>query len=240
MTEVCFQHKGNHARYTGLRPSSIIAAFSYRSFYEENESLERDRMRERFVQEMGISPAFTAGGEQVHGGNIAVAAEGGIAADVDGVITRARNLFLTVVVADCLPIYLWDDDGKAVGLLHAGWRGTVAEIAVSGVEKFSDSLQIKPDKIHVLLGPCICQSCFEVGPEVAERFDSLCLRQGSADRMHLNLRDANYRQLIDAGVRSEMILSDKRCTNCNQELFFSYRRDGAGTGRMIAAIGLSI
>jgi YfiH family protein len=175
----------------------------------------------------------------VHGGVVAYVNEGLTIPGVDGLITDKPNLFLTIVVADCLPIFLWDNHSRAIALLHAGWRGTTAQIAQNGVNQLIERFGIESKNITAILGPCICQRCYEVGPEVALNFDMAVLHKGSDDRSHLDLRYANFIQLVEAGVSEDSIYVDERCTCCNEEMFFSYRRDGENTGRMVAAIGIA-
>jgi len=156
----------------------------------------------------------------------------------DGLVTRQRGLALSIFVADCLPIFLWDAKGSATGLLHAGWRGSAAGIVRSGVRIFIEIFGIQVQDLRALLGPSICGNCYEVGPEVAEHFESSDLHPGQGDRFYLDLKAANRRLLLEAGLNENSIHEDASCTHCRNDRFFSYRVEGTQAGRLIAVIGI--
>jgi hypothetical protein len=124
-----------------------------------------------------------------------------------------------------------------VAAVHAGWRGTVAGIAARAVASLTEQYGGKPGEVLAAIGPCIAECCFEVGREVAEKFDIL-LPDRKRER-HVNLVEANRRQLIHAGVNAIHIDAAELCTVCSAEDFHSYRRDKELAGRMIAAITIS-
>jgi YfiH family protein len=155
----------------------------------------------------------------------------------DACITAHPEVSLSLTTADCVPIFFWDPEARAVGLAHAGWRGTLNDIAGATVRAMQEHLQAKPERLRVALGPAIGPCCFEVGPEVIEEFSQV---YGPADfiaERHIDLHAANRYWLEKAGVR-HMEACDW-CTSCRADLFYSYRRDGGKTGRLLSVIGLA-
>jgi len=215
-----------------------VAAFSLRSFGEGRSDESKAAQIERVASEIGQAGCPIATAQQVHGAKVEVVSEAGEYAQADGLVTDRANLLLSVVVADCLPVYFWSLDGHCIGLIHAGWRGSAAGIAMTAIRVTREAFGVEAKELYALLGPCICQDCYEVGPEVAHAFTTAELRPGRSDRYHLDLRAANRRQLIQAGVPGESIISDDLCSRCRPDLLYSYRATGQDTGRMVAMIGL--
>ena len=161
--------------------------------------------------------------------------------DADGLISRNRDFALGVTTADCVPILIHATDVGAVAAVHAGWRGTRARIAAVAVESLVRDFGADPSKVHVAIGPYIGPCCFEVGVDVADEF-----RNGfpkavvSCRDQHrfVDLGLANRSVLAAAGVPEVQIDDLRRCTRCEEDLFFSHRRDRGKTGRHIAYIAL--
>ena len=187
----------------------------------------------------------------------------------DAAITRDSGVLLTVQTADCVPILLADTRQRIVAAVHAGWRGTLARIAVKTLGRMQQEFGTRPQDVVAALGPAIGRCCYEVGPEVAQQFAAkfgdaadwfdgpfapqaegeaqhwlpwLTMmppgHQPEAERARLDLRASNRAQLLEAGVSPKNIAVSALCTRCRADLFFSYRRDGAGTGRLMALIGI--
>ncbi len=158
----------------------------------------------------------------------------------DALITRTPHLALAVMVADCVPILFFDPDRLAVGVAHAGWRGTLASIAAKTVQSMSQAFGSDPASIRVGIGPAIGGECYEVDEAVAapwrEQLGERYLKQTTADHWHLDLPGANTDQLIAAGVKAENIERINICTHCD-ERFYSYRR-GQERGRFAGVIAL--
>jgi len=155
--------------------------------------------------------------------------------EADGVVSTRPGVAACVAVADCVPILLARPDGSAVAAIHAGWRGTLARIAAEGVK----ALVAGGDGAAPLavIGPSIGPCCYQVSEDMATQFaaafgPNVVHRGASGPR--LDLWAANERALRDAGVVRVTRLG--RCTSCEPRLFFSHRRDGARTGRMVAFI----
>ena len=153
----------------------------------------------------------------------------------DGFLTESPQVVLGLGYADCVPIFVTDVNARAVGLLHAGWRGTVAEIQVRGVEMLQKR-GIEPQDLLIGLGPAIGSCCYEVDAPVKEAIERLVGVEPliPVDDAHwrLDLHRANRRLLERAGVRPEHIVEAPYCTGCQRDLFFSYRVEQRMTGRM--------
>lgn len=186
----------------------------------------------------------------------------------DGLITQTPGLVLAIQTADCLPVILVDTKSHAVGVFHAGWRGTVKRIVEKGVGEMYRCFGSRPRDLKAAIGPGIGGCCYEVGEEVRIKFESqfeygaslfrevkdsdpvrdkypllfLTARApGHSElpkRIFLDLVEANRRQLIAAGVPKKNIESSPLCTNCHPELLFSFRAERGKTGRMMGAVGI--
>jgi hypothetical protein len=164
--------------------------------------------------------------------------------DTDALITDKPGVLLTSYYADCTPILILDPVKKAIGLAHAGWKGTVSKIAQKTVLKMRDVYQSNPADILVGIGPAIGQCCYQVDSRVIkplkDNFENWgrLIKEDGEGQWRLNMALANQLQLEEIGVRSENIIQSGLCTCCNSELFFSYRRDQGKTGRMASMIKL--
>lgn len=165
---------------------------------------------------------------QVHGTRIEKRAEPGAIPECDGARSGVAGLLLTVRTADCLPVLL-SDPAEGIALVHAGWRGLAAGMLEAAVATFA-----RPDRVHVVIGPAIRVCCYEVGPEVADRFPSGTLRGVRGDRSHLDLYGAARLRLGGLGVVPERIVESPSCTRCHQHLLYSSRGSGGAPERLIA------
>jgi len=186
----------------------------------------------------------------------------------DGLITRLPEIALAILTADCFPVLLVDTKNKAVGAFHAGWRGTAARIAEKGLGMMRREFGTHPEDVRAAIGPGIQQCCYRVGEDLRAKFESqfiygsqlfrevldsdpvrekyplLFMNQrapGHGDpcmQLHLDLREANRRQLMAAGVPEKQITALKDCTACDTGKFFSHRAEKGHTGRMMAVIGI--
>lgn len=166
--------------------------------------------------------------------------------DTDGTITNLKNVLLTTVHADCLAVFCYDPVKEAIGLCHAGWRGTCAGIAMEMVEKMEDEYGCDPENLQAYIGPGISQCCFEVGMEVAEDFaenwtfaeDYITRTPGDVanGKCHIDIKGINQEQLELMGIPTEQIRVSEHCTCCEPELFCSYRREGGTYMRMCGGL----
>ncbi|MEE2877068.1 MAG: peptidoglycan editing factor PgeF [Candidatus Neomarinimicrobiota bacterium] len=157
----------------------------------------------------------------------------GFSGEGDGLITDHPEVVLAIQVADCVPIFVAEKSGKARGLIHAGWKGSAANIVRKGVELMVSELGAVVTNLHCLLGPSIRSCCYEIKDDVAEQFQSHYLTECGGNSYTLDLHMANLDQLIEAGVRNENIRFHKRCTCCSRNGLHSFRRNGEMAGRNI-------
>jgi len=186
----------------------------------------------------------------------------------DGLITATPKLLLAIQTADCIPVTLIDAKRRAVGVFHAGWRGTVQRIVEKGVGEMNRCFGTRARDIKAAIGPGIHSCCYKVGEEVRAKFESqfeyadslfheiedydpvrekypmlfLTARAPGHSELpksiFLDLVEANRRQLLAAGVQAKNIESSALCTNCNPDVLFSYRAEKGKTGRMMGVTGI--
>lgn len=203
------------------------------------ENGERDRLK--LARALGVSRL--AGMHQVHGNDVRVLDDGGVSR-CDGLLTDQRGVGLEVQSADCVPLLLLAPRTKAIAAVHAGWRGTLSGIASRAVSKLHEVYGAPFDEIHAAMGPAIRVCCYEVGDEVLSAFAESgrdirrIARPGPRGRRHLNLLEENRRQLVSAGVSPERVHDSGLCTFCENDDFYSFRREGSGVGRIFGIIGL--
>ena len=186
----------------------------------------------------------------------------------DGLITNTPGLVLAVVTADCLPVILADQKNRAVGIFHAGWRGTVKRIVEKGVGEMQRYFGSDPRNMIAAIGPGVHACCYQVGEEVRQKFEAQFAYAAELFRevkesdpvrekypmlfltarapghselpvnLFLNLVEANRRQLIDAAVPAKNIDASSPCTACHTDLLFSHRAEKGVTGRLMAVVGV--
>jgi len=211
-----------------------LASFSLGLSAGDPADVVMDRFR---AFRAAMRPAFTAlqMAYQAHGRDVVwhegVAAGWHVRDDVDGHATMQPGLLLAVTVADCVPVYLAARDGRAAGLLHAGWKGTAAGVLESGIAVLGHIGGVLAEDLVVHLGVAICGRCYEVGPEVISAVEGRSVREKTT----LDLRGALARRAEAAGVRE--ISVSPLCTNCDRDRFFSHRASGGDGGRQIAYLG---
>jgi polyphenol oxidase len=183
----------------------------------------------------------------------------------DASTTKQAGMLLGVQTADCVPILLVDPNKRAVAAIHAGWRGTLARIAQKTVGRMQYEFGCKATDLMAAIGPSIGPCCYEVGAEFVAKFTAQFAdapdyfdeartgdepnplqwlnmkppgHQPPPKNVRLDLRKANESQLVAAGVRSKNIFISELCTSCRSDLFFSYRKEGTVSGRMLSVIGV--
>lgn len=200
---------------------------------------QRERVlenRERFRTGAGFSTSIHVG-HQVHGAVVNQAPmEPGTKGDA--LVTDQPGVPIGVFVADCVPLLLEDRKTGAVAAVHSGWRGTAQKAVVAAIEAMGDRYGTRPEDLVAAIGPSIRRCCYQVGSEVVEALGhfpepgAFVRREGA--HSYLDLQEAN-RQLLEAAGVGEVHVSGM-CTHCDAEHFFSYRRDGERSGRMLGAI----
>ena len=164
--------------------------------------------------------------------------------DVDGLVTDETEIPLFTFYADCVPLFFLDPKKKVIGVAHGGWKGTVGKIAKNMIETMKNNYNSNPTDILVGIGPSIGSCCYQVSKDVYDKFNenfkdtSNILEKMDNEKWKLDLWKANKTVLEESGVPSENITISNICTSCNNDTFFSYRKEDGKTGRMSAAIML--
>jgi polyphenol oxidase len=190
--------------------------------------------RARLARGLGLGEIASL--RQVHGAELQVVRAGGPAGAGDVLATTLPDLALAVSTADCLGVALWDDARTALALAHAGWRGVLAGALEAALAWLARERPGCP--LRAALGPALRACCFEVGPEVAERFPAACVVPGPR-RPHLDLARAARDRLVAGGLAETAIADLGLCTSCTPERCYSHRRDRGITGRHWAIARLS-
>lgn len=159
----------------------------------------------------------------------------------DAMYTAVESICLAIYTADCVPVMLFEPSSRAIGAVHAGWRGTVSGVAAKTVSQMRDKLSLDTEGMVAVIGPCIGRCCYEVDYDVAEWFMrnfanyNNFVYTSSSGKYMVDLIEANISQLRECGIN--IVEVKNMCTKCNGELP-SYRRDGNGAGRMLSYIGV--
>ncbi len=143
--------------------------------------------------------------------------------DVDALITNVAGTVLSTVYADCVPLYFVDPKHHAIGLAHSGWRGTEKKIGYKTLLRMREEYGTDPKDVLAAIGPCICQSCYEVSRDVALAFPNCYSYPTYDDKYQLDLADVNRGILVEVGVPIAQIFDANLCTCCNPDLLFSHR-----------------
>jgi YfiH family protein len=239
------RHAYNSALHVGDNPDNVIIN------------------RRRVVERLGWSfEAFTCA-EQVHGNNVYVVTQEDAGrgrddrlnaiAESDALITNVPGVLLAMYFADCVPLYFYDPVTASLGLAHAGWKGTVSEVAVKTVKKMTDTYGAKPENLLAVIGPSIGACCYEVDESVLQHVrpllkslqennrsldaESIIQPLPTSDRAHLDLKHLNRHLMIKAGIMPSRIEMSTWCTGCRTDLLFSHRKENGVTGRMMSWLG---
>ncbi|MBW7473638.1 peptidoglycan editing factor PgeF [Paenibacillus oenotherae] len=176
-------------------------------------------------------------------------------ADTDALITGEKDVLLASFYADCVPLYYYDPVREVIALAHAGWKGTVLEIARETAGAMQREFGCRAEDIRAAIGPSIGGCCYEVDSVVLERveplvrdladkqsrygasFESMVAGSGEG-KAHINLKEINRQIMIKAGILPINIEMTEWCTGCSTDIFFSHRMEGGATGRMASWIGM--
>lgn len=208
------------------------------------------RNRQKFAAALEVDADKFTTCRQVHGSRVAVVTADLIGRgaydladtieDTDALVTNLENVPLLLFYADCVPVLLADRRRRVIGLAHAGWRGTAAQIAVQTVQVMQQQFGSDPADILAAIGPSIGSCCYEVDDYVRDKFGGYeeFFAAKANGKYQLDLWGVNRRQLIEAGVAADNIAVAEVCTSCNSQLFCSYRAEQGKTGRMGVCLSL--
>jgi YfiH family protein len=209
--------------------------------------------RERLVAAMGIPLNSVTTAKQIHDDRIKVVSKalrgkGSVnydeaIDDTDAMVTNVPNTCLMVLLADCVPLLLYDPSKEVIGVVHAGWKGTLRRIAQATIRTLQRHFGSSTQNILVGIGPSVGPCCYQVGKEVVSQVEQAfgttrdIVRNRSANgKGYLDLWEANLRQILDAGVPEKNIEIAGTCTCDHPDVFFSYRHERGNTGRFGAGI----
>ena len=206
---------------------------------------EISKNRKKFLNKLGVDSNSLVSANLIHGNTIQTVTTsnaGKTIAKTDGLITDNKNLFLSITVADCLPIFLYDFKKEIIGLIHGGWRSLAKDILPLAIRKLTNDFNSKPGNILTGIGPGISQCHYEVKEDVLAKFKSFpthifTRRNG---KTFLDLKKIAEFQLLNSGVKKGNIEISPECTYCFPNKYFSYRRDKPEVlETMIAVIEMS-
>ena len=202
---------------------------------DEKEIVDNNR-REFFIK-LGLNEKMVSYQKQVHEDSINEVTSYGYCGESDALITTRKNLGLAISSADCPAIFIYDPAMKVIAAVHSGWRGTEKKIVKKTIQKLKDDFDLNPSDMICYIGPSISQINYEVGEEVASKFDSEFVKKDK-NKFYLDLAVANFRMLTEAGVKSNKIQISRLCTFEYETLLHSYRRDGSRSGRALGVIAM--
>lgn len=196
-----------------------------------------NKNREEFFNCLGLSTKSVSYQHQIHEDSVSIIDEGGYCGESDALITTKKELGLAISTADCTPIFIYDRVKKIIAAVHSGWRGTEKKILNKTIDKLKTEFNSTVTDMIVYIGPSISQVNYEVGIEVAEKFDSKYSVKNK-DKFLLDVAGINYDLLVNAGVKKSNIQQSKLCSFEMSELCHSYRRDGKNSGRSFGLIAM--
>ncbi len=212
--------------------------------FDFNLSLDRNHSKEnwdKLKKALKIDDSILFLLKQIHSDKIVVLEEiknQKLLPEADAVITRKKNIILSVLTADCVPILIYDPETNSLGVIHAGWRGSSKKITQKTLQKMKARFNINPEKTLAFIGPSIGPCCYEVNQDVATLFtnysNSIIIK---SEKTYLDLWHINTEQLISEGILEKNIEIARICTMCNRNQFFSARGDGSiNTGRFASGL----
>ncbi|TXG82348.1 MAG: peptidoglycan editing factor PgeF [Thermomicrobiales bacterium] len=224
------------------------------SYSEPRDPVDAWQMRQYWCDRIGVDPASLVTAHQVHGNGVGVVPQGkagtgsapgtGLFGKYDSLVTNDPNVAVMMTHADCLAVVLCDPQVRAVGVVHAGWRGTVSNVSGAAVAAMVEAFGSAPEETLAFIGPGICAACYAVGDEVADSWSELGVPQGEIavskpnGQWHFDLAEANRLQLRAAGLREDAIERSGVCTRCGGPTWFSHRGQGPATGRFASIIAV--
>lgn len=211
---------------------------------DERENITANR--QKLFSALGIEASNLLGLQQIHSAKIIEVTgetrEALLRRELkgDGLMTRERGLWLGVSIGDCQPVAIYDPRDGALALLHAGWGGTAKRIVAASIERMVTEYGCDPADLWAVLGPCVRAGAYQVDEPVFAEFDrhwddwKEFLYDSGDGRGYIDLAAANRHLLESAGVPPEQINEIRLCTNSLSSMFFSHRRDGTPSGRMLS------
>jgi polyphenol oxidase len=209
--------------------------------FTEDKPENVQKNRTLFFESLGIKTSRVAHSYQVHRDRTLKVTRCKAYEGYDALITINKNSFMSVTVADCVPILVYDAKNQAVAAIHAGWKGTVADITAKTIQMMQVEFNTNPADCYAYVGTCIDETSFEVGEKVAELFAyefKTMVKNGRKVKFFVDLKKANAAQLMKCGVPENQIEISSFSTVLDNQDYFSHRKEKGQTGRMMALIGV--
>jgi len=196
-----------------------------------------DSNRKLFFKELGLNEKMVSYQKQVHEDKINTVSSSGRCGESDALITTTKNLGLAISSADCPAIFIYDPIQKVIAAVHSGWKGTEKKILRKTIQKLKNDFNSVPANLICYIGPSISQKNYEVGEEVASKFENEFVSINE-NKFYLNLSGANYKMLVNEGVRKANIQVSGLCSYEYENILHSYRRGGDKSGRALGVIAM--
>jgi len=196
-----------------------------------------DSNRALFFNELGLNEKIVSYQKQVHEDKINTVSSFGSCGESDALITSKMNLGLAISSADCPAIFIYDPKEKVIAAVHSGWKGTQKKILRKTIQKLKTDFNSDASNLICYIGPSISQKNYEVGEDVAAKFDGEFVVKNE-NKFYLNVSGANYKMLVDDGVKGGNIQVSGLCSYEYENLLHSYRRDGQKSGRALGVIAM--
>jgi YfiH family protein len=224
-------------RHGGISPAPYASLNLGKSTDDDPANVTENRRR--FCAALGFLPEQMAWSKQVHADQIRLVTEPGGAEGYDALVTNQPGILLAVSMADCTPILIYDLKNNAIAAVHSGWPGAAAGIVEKTLERMNAEFGTKGADCRAYVGTCIDECSFEVGEEVAVKFDAAFKRfDAERGKFFVDLKKANAAQLLAFGIPEHQIEISPCSTVLNNEDYFSHRKEKGATGRMLAVIGM--
>ena len=195
--------------------------------------------RAKFFQDLDVTMENIAFTDQVHSSRVEIVRESKIYPESDGLITDQKNLFLVIQTADCFPVFMYDPVTEVVAAVHCGWRSVFKGILENTITLMRNHFEIDPQNILTAIGPGLQKECFEVRADLYEQVEGKYLSDyPEAGKRLFDLQKMIIDILNNQGVCSHHVSHHNQCTKCNGAMFYSFRRDGQRSGRMMGVIGI--
>ena len=226
---------GMSTRNGGVSPMGLGMNLSFNVGDDKVNVIEN---RRRFFGALHIGLDELAFPVQCHSDRVRSITTWGGYEDCDALVTREFGVFLVASVADCVPVFLFDPVTRTVAGIHAGWRGTSSGIVRNALALMSAEHEVRAADVMAFIGPAAGECCYNVNEDVARLFEADVVKHGPDGSWKVDLKGANMRQLVAAGVPPANIERHEGCTIHEAEKYHSHRRDGKSSGRMMSVIGI--
>ena len=222
----------NYSSFFGSR--DVFACTSHNDF---DYSIIKNK--KSFIKNLKLNHSNIAVPFQTHSNNVKVVNTNSTYINTDGLVNYGSNKILTLLTADCIPIFIYDKIKKNISLIHSGWRGLSKGIFFNAMDiLFKANNSIKDFKF--VMGPSIKKCCYEVDIKVYSKFEKKFYELKDDGKAMLDLQSVLLNQILSYGVLISNVLIDKECTKCSCKKFFSYRREKGNSGRMLSIFNLML